>query len=293
MYVKQINKFRISVNKNGVYTVTFPNGVKVYRTDKLEKAIQFVKLSCKKRADVNKKEYRATKIANGKAENDSSIAVRNKMLNCNETLLFHGSNGGIQCDIKCDVNKGLCDFGNGFYTGNDLRQAENRVANVAHPIVYAFKADTKGLSVYEFKNAVTWALYVGYNRGKFDNTLDRYPKLVKLVEEISRHDVIIGWIADDKIAKCFNDFLNNNINARALADSLKCVSYGKQVVFKTDKACKRLDIVGDYKVTAAIREQSTEWNRGVKENMDAKLEEIKLKHLGEGGFLSQIMEEFK
>lgn len=39
MYVKQINKFRISVNKNGVYTVTFPNGVKVYRTDKLEKKI--------------------------------------------------------------------------------------------------------------------------------------------------------------------------------------------------------------------------------------------------------------
>ena len=75
-------------------------------------------------------------------------------MNCNETLLFHGSNGGIQRAIRCDANKGLCDFGNGFYTGSDLRQAENRVANVAYPIVYALRADTKGLSVYEFKNAV-------------------------------------------------------------------------------------------------------------------------------------------
>ena len=86
----------------------------------------------------NDRDYKKN-IQNTKGGND--YAIRNELIQSEKRLLFHGSLTGISGNIQCDKNKGLCDYGNGFYTGESIEQAENRVCNSSMPIIYGFEYD--------------------------------------------------------------------------------------------------------------------------------------------------------
>lgn len=214
---------------------------------------------------------------------------RNKMLNT-DGLIFHGSDGGIKGRIRYDANKGLCDFGYGFYTGYDLRQAENRVSNKKDGIVYAFKYNPSDIKIYEFNDIILWALFVGYNREIIDI---RSKKLLRELKEINNYDIIIGYIADDKISAIYNDFLAKNITDVCLAECLKLVKYGKQVVFKTDKAIDSLKGYGSYKLTKEMKDNSKMWSSRLKTNMEIDIEKYKSKYRRIGKYLDEILEEYK
>ena len=62
-------------------------------------------------------------------EEEKSGKLRDEVLQANEFLLYHGSDGGLHGEISCKRNIGACDFGSGFYTGDNLNPAENRVSN--------------------------------------------------------------------------------------------------------------------------------------------------------------------
>lgn len=203
-------------------------------------------------------------------------------------ILFHGSEGGIIGRPKCNVNKGLCDFGSGFYTGDNLNQAENRVSNRRDSIVYAYKYDLRKCRVYEFNSVILLALFVGYNRSILSDIPN---ELLSKFEFINSHDVIIGYIADDKISAVYNDFLSSNITDVCLAECLKLVRYDKQVVFKTNHSLECIELYSTYTLTKEMKKNSIDWGRGIKSNMEKDLEKYKLKYRRIGRYLDEILEE--
>ncbi len=55
-----------------------------------------------------------------------------------DIILFHGSRGGFEGDIK-PISRKTCDFGKGFYMGTDIMQAKEIVSNDFEPYLYTLK----------------------------------------------------------------------------------------------------------------------------------------------------------
>lgn len=220
----------------------------------------------------------------------TSRDIRSRLKSLSLPLLYHGSIQGISGDIDCFRNRGLCDFGVGFYTGECLEQAENRVCNCSNPIIYAYNYNFNGYSVYEFEDIVLWALFVGYNRRVITNISK---KLANKFDNINSHDIIIGYIADDKIARSYNDFLEGNITAECLAECLSLIKYGRQFVFKNNNVANSCLIKrGEYVLSTGMRNESLSWGTSMKANMDTQIDRIKIAYQGKGRYFNQCLKEY-
>lgn len=220
-----------------------------------------------------------------------SRLIRNEIIKSGKDLLCHGSDGGIKGSIVCK-NENQCDFGNGFYTGTHLLQAENRVSNKKEAYVYAFEYNLINCNVYKFEDGIAWALVVGFFRKKIDAT--PYKKLLQLIDIVNNSDVVIGFIADDKISEAFNDFLAGNITDVCMVESLKLIKYGNQYVFKNEEiANKRLKVFRVYELTSDMKNKSKVWGTKLKENMDANVESLKRKYRRSGRYIDECLEEYR
>jgi hypothetical protein len=176
---------------------------------------------------------------------------------------------GIQGKISHDSNRGACDFGNGFYTGDNLEQSINRISNTGGGIIYQYGVDLSTLKTYKFTDDIDWALFVAVNRHKLNQS--SFKRLDLLCKKLQSYDVIIGHIADDKIADILNDFIDNKIMDRCLIEGLKLIKYGDQYSFKTPKVCSSLILIDSYSLTSDDRKKSIEWGRMMKCNMQRDL----------------------
>lgn len=192
----------------------------------------------------------------------------------NVVTLYHGSTQCIKGRINLHSNIGACDFGAGFYLGENKMQAMDRVCNYASSKLYTFELNLNGLNVYDFTDDTLWALFVGYNRSLFRNRGIQVPRyLSEYFNRVNKtSDVIKGYIADDKIADSFANFIQGGCTDIALSKCLKLVKYGKQYAIKTDSAVGHLkkvrtesmDIHKRNKVKLWGYQQRNEINAGVK-----------------------------
>lgn len=214
-----------------------------------------------------------------------------RMADTGKITLYHGSIEGIRGELSVNMNKSACDFGKGFYTGNNLRQAENRVANNKNGKVYTYECSIGQCNVYKFTDDVLWALFIGYNRGYIKSIT---PELRRTLKNIEGHEVIVGKIADDKISMVFNDFMSGNITDKCLSECLKLVKYGEQYVFKTDTSLqKSLTLVSERGLTKQNKIDSIEWGRRLKINMEADISDIKIQYRRTGRFIDECLEDYK
>lgn len=236
---------------------------------------------------VRHKDYLKTKQEEKAKIAQESAKLRDDISSSKTFLLYHGSDGGLKCEISCTMNVGACDFGSGFYTGDNLNQAENRVSNKKDAYLYTYKFDVKDHSLYEFNDIVLWALYVGYNRRYIDTVPKKY--LMKF-KEINNYDIIVGYIADDKISYVFRDFLSGDITDMCLAECLKLVKYGKQYVFKTQSAVDGcLTQHSCYQLTTDMKKNSTSWGSTLKNDLDAKMNILRKKYRTVGKFIDDYI----
>lgn len=204
----------------------------------------------------------------------------------NKIIVYHASAKGIQGKISATKSKGRNDFGNGFYLGEYKEQTLNRICNEKTGYVYTCELDMSNLSVYEFKDSILWAIYVGVNRGRIKVSSN---KLKRVIADINNHDVIIGVIADDKIAKSFSMFLDETITDKALDACLKEVKYGTQYVLKTVKATNNCKILKKEVVTLEDRKKSKEWGQSLKEDLDLRLKDILRQNRHSGRYIDEIL----
>lgn len=268
------------------------NGLRVQQNNKItvDANIPRVRMTNRKEA----KQEHLKQLNNQKSEQERTAELRQAIINkyrSDKTVMYHGQVQGISGEISPDKQKNTCDFGSGFYLGETLESSENRVCRYVDGRMYVFKCNFSDCNTYEFTDDVLWAIYIGYNRYSLE--LKEYPKVLRKVQQISKQDVIIGYIADDKISNVYSDFIAGNISDKTLIEALKLVKYGKQAALKTSKACKSIIKIAEYNMTKDIRKNSEEHGRKLKTNMESSIQSIKMRNFGVGRSFWQCLNDLE
>ena len=158
-------------------------------------------------------------------------------------LLFHGAKGDIEGDVDTHHSVPPNDFGDGFYTGESLDQAASWVAKYENSSVYGFYLPSLNeLKIKKYNANREWLYVVLYFRGAF-NHFEITDEIKHLVNDLSNCDLVIAPIADNEMFKTIDSFIRNEITDEACIHALAASNLGTQYVFKSDKACSKLEFI--------------------------------------------------
>lgn len=201
--------------------------------------------------------------------------------------LYHGSKSGIVGEIA-PTSRERCDFGKGFYMGTEKSQPLTLICNYENAKLYTLQVDLSGLKVLDIEVGIDWALLVAYNRGKMESVKGTaiYNRIAEMADGC---DMLIGFIANDRMFVVLDRFFKGEITDEALIHSLSALKLGKQYVALTTKACKQIKIVEEKALTEADRkalrvESEDHRSRGV-----ALADEICRQYRREGRFFDEIL----
>ena len=202
-------------------------------------------------------------------------------------VLYHGSKKGIDGDIA-PISRGECDFGKGFYMGTTTLQPLTLVCNEDKPKFYAVELDTTDLKVLTVDIGMDWAMLIAYYRKEMESAKGT-PVYEKYAHMADGYDLIIGYIANDRMYTELSRFFNRTLTDVALINCLSALDLGKQYVAVSEKACKQIKVLKEYPLSqlelALLKDMSAERR---KEGI-ALAEEIEIKDRREGKYFDEIL----
>ena len=161
-------------------------------------------------------------------------------------FVYHGSDVAVE-NPKLIIPNRTLDYGSGFYTTMNLKQAESFAHNVVNrnegrgrPIVSYYEIDydkiLRELSVLKFDHPDDkWLDFVYTNRtAKYTGTW---------------YDIIIGPVANDSVYRVFRLFENGDIDRETAIKRLKVTKLFNQITFRTEKAIAELKFIKSEVVT--------------------------------------------
>ena len=205
----------------------------------------------------------------------------------NKLVLYHGSKKGIFGDIA-PISRDECDFGSGFYMGTNTLQPLTLVCNEDKPRFYTVEMDLTGLKVLTVEIGMDWAMLIAYYRKEMESAKGTaiYEKYAHMADG---YDVIIGYIANDRMYTELSRFFNRTLTDVALINCLSALDLGKQYVAISEKACKQIKILKEEPLSqlelSLLKDMSAERR---KEGI-ALAEEIEVKYRREGKFFDEIL----
>ena len=202
-------------------------------------------------------------------------------------VFYHGSKKGIVGNIR-PISSAYCDFGKGFYMGTDPAQPLTLVCDEKAPQFYTISANLTGLKILNVEVGLDWALMIAYYRGYMDayKDTDIYQKYAHMADG---YDMIVGYIANDRMYKVMTRFFDKEITDEALLHSLSVLDLGKQYVAINQKACDQIKILAQRplnKLELKILEEKSIQRR---EEGIALTEDILVKYRRKGKFFDEIM----
>lgn len=211
-----------------------------------------------------------------------------RMIRTNETVtLYHGSKSGIRGAIA-PISRERCDFGKGFYMGTDRTQPLTLICNYPDARIYTVSADLSDLKILDIEVGLDWALLVAYNRGKMESV--KHSTIYNRFANLSKDcDMIIGYIANDRMFVVLDRFFNGEITDMALIHSLSALQYGKQYAALTEKACKKIKILDEQRLTGHDRDRLKRESEANRSKGIAMAEEICRKYRRDGRFFDEIL----
>lgn len=209
------------------------------------------------------------------------------MENSGKIILYHGSKSGINGPIA-PISRDRCDFGKGFYMGTDRTQPLTLICNYPEAKLYTLSVDLSDLKTVDIDIGLDWALLVAYHRGKMESVKDsaiysRYANLYK------NCDVLIGYIANDRMFVVLDRFFNGEITDQALIHSLSALKLGKQYVALTQNACNQITILDEQSLSSQDRKKLKEKSEENRSRGIALADEICRKYRREGLFFDEIL----
>lgn len=205
----------------------------------------------------------------------------------NKLILYHGSKKGITGDVA-PISREECDFGRGFYMGTSTLQPLTLICNEDKPKFYAVELDLTGLKVLTVDIDMDWAMLIAYHRKEMESAQGTavYEKYAHMADG---YDVIIGYIANDRMYTELFRFFNKTLTDVALIHCLSALDLGKQYVAISEKACRQIKILKEEQLSplelALLKDMSAERRKeGV-----ALAEEIEVKYRREGKFFDEIL----
>lgn len=206
----------------------------------------------------------------------------------NETItLYHGSKSGIHGAIA-PISRKRCDFGRGFYMGTDRLQPLTLICNYPDAKIYTLSVDLSNLRILDIEAGLDWALLVAYNRGKMES-VKRSPIYHYFADLSKDCDMIIGYIANDRMFVVLDRFFNGEITDIALINSLSALKLGKQYAALTEKACKKIEILDEQGLPADYRDKLKQESEANRSEGIAMADEICRKYRRDGRFFDEIL----
>ncbi|MBD5395975.1 MAG: DUF3990 domain-containing protein [Lachnospiraceae bacterium] len=220
---------------------------------------------------------------------DFSQFEGNHIISTNETVtLYHGSKSGIQGAIA-PASRERCDFGKGFYMGTDRNQPLTLICNYPDAKIYTLRVDLSDLKILDVEVGLDWALLVAYNRGKLESA--KHSTIYNRIADLNKGcDMIIGYIANDRMFVVLDRFFNGEITDLALINSLSALKLGKQYVALTEKACKKIEMIDEKGLTTKERDKLKQESEANRSKGIAMADEICRKYRREGRFFDEILE---
>lgn len=162
-----------------------------------------------------------------------------------DIILYHGSRGGIDGEIK-PISRVRCDFGNGFYMGENEEQAKGLIVEDSSPILYTVKLKLSEISESCILrlNENDWIYAVLANRKRIKD-FNKLHIADYWINELSKYDIVIGPIADDRMNEAMQRFSDYTLSDEGLNACLRYVNYGNQYVAKTEFACSKIEIISE------------------------------------------------
>ena len=166
--------------------------------------------------------------------------------------LYHGSKSGLHGPIAPN-SRDRCDFGRGFYMGTERMQPLTLICNYPEGRLYILQADLSGLKILDVEVGLDWALLIAFNRGKLESVKGSciYQQYASMAAGC---DMVIGYIANDRMFVVLDRFFNGEITDLALINSLSALKLGKQYVALTEQACGQIKILDEQHISAEDRE---------------------------------------
>ncbi|MDR1134868.1 MAG: DUF3990 domain-containing protein [Clostridiales Family XIII bacterium] len=203
-------------------------------------------------------------------------------------LLYHGSKSGIVGDIQ-PISRERCDFGRGFYMGTERTQALTLICNFPNAKLYTLRADLAGLCILDVGLGIDWALLIAFHRGRLHSVVERkiYQKYADMSDGC---DMIVGYIADDRMFVVLDRFFSGEITDTALIASLSALKLGKQYVAISEKACRQIEILEEISLDEEERAVLRVVGEKHRQEGIRQADEICRKHRRDGRFFDEIID---
>ena len=219
---------------------------------------------------------------------DYSQYEGNSIIESNDIVtLYHGSKFGITGDIA-PTSRDKCDFGKGFYMGTERSQPLTLICNFEQAKLYTVNVNLSGLKILDVEVGIDWAFLIAYYRGRMESTKGTsiYNRVSEMTKDI---DMVIGYIANDRMFVVLDRFFNGEITDTALINSLSALKLGKQYVALTEKACNQIEIINEKVLSPEEREQLKIDSENNRTNGIALANDICLKYRRDGRFFDEIL----
>jgi len=115
-------------------------------------------------------------------------------------------------------------------------------------------------------------------------------KKLDLIAKLSKDcDMIIGYIANDRMFVVLDRFFNGEITDLALINSLSALKLGKQYVALTEKACKKIKIIDAKSLSKDDLDKLKQESEKKRSKGIAMADEICRKYRRDGRFFDEIL----
>lgn len=206
-----------------------------------------------------------------------------------DIILYHGSRGGLEGSVK-PISRVRCDFGKGFYMGENEEQAKGLIVEDSSPVLYTMKLKLSEIPANRILrlNDKDWIYAVLANRKRIKD-FSGLRIADYWIHELNKYDVVIGPIADDRMNEAMQRFSDYTLSDEGLNACLRYVNYGEQYVAKTDFACSKIEILSERAIHEdeldAVRKYSYE------KRMEGKdiVSKMTIEYRNKGQYLDEIV----
>lgn len=207
--------------------------------------------------------------------------------NKDKLVLYHGSKKGIDGEVK-PISRNECDFGKGFYMGTSTLQPLTLICNENKPKFYAVELDMTGLNVLTVDISMDWAMLIAYYRKEMESAKGT-PIYEKYANMAKGYDLVIGYIANDRMYTELSRFFNRTLTDVALINCLSALDLGKQYVAISEKACRQIKILQEQPLSPLELALLKDMSAARRKEGIALAEEIEIKYRREGKYFDEIL----
>lgn len=206
-----------------------------------------------------------------------------------DIILYYGSRGGIEGNIKPESRE-KCDFGKGFYLGENPMQVRGLICGDSAPVFYEIRLKLSEIPEERILRleGKDWIYVVLANRKKCED-FNKLEMAKKWQKKLSKYDVIVGPIADDRMNIAIKRFSDYTLTDKGLEYCLKKADYGMQYVLKTELACSKAEIISYHDLSEKELDDADMYGRDMRNKCKNIINEASILYRNNGEYLDQLV----